>query len=273
MNGPLVSIIIPHYQTPDLVRLCLRSIRRHTQHIPYEVIVVDNGSPDGPSLDHLRQVEWIHLIERRDDIGPLGIGHKEAVDIGVESSRGAYVLAFHTDTIPIRHDWLSWHVKQINAGERIGAVGTYKLELKSPMQAFLKYWEPILRLGGRRRRATGDHRPYIRSHCALYRRDLLRRFNLRYNADHGETAGRNVHLGLEQHGYEARLLDVEETLRRVVHLNHGTMVLRPELGAKRRTIARGLKRMEAFLARPEIQSVLNDDSLDRGSRDELLRAA
>src|SRR5690606_29802738 len=99
---PLVSIIVPHFQTPELARLCLRSIRRFTYWVPYEVIVIDNGSKDGASLDYLRTIEWIKLIERTENIGPVAIGHKEAVDIGIEASTAPYVLAFHTDTIPIR---------------------------------------------------------------------------------------------------------------------------------------------------------------------------
>ena len=57
MTEPLVSIVVPHYQTPELAKLCLRSIRKFTAGIPCEVIVVDNASRDGTALEYLRQVE------------------------------------------------------------------------------------------------------------------------------------------------------------------------------------------------------------------------
>jgi len=259
---PLVSIIVPHFQTPELARLCLRSIRRFTYWVPYEVVVVDNGSKDGASLDYLRTVEWIKLIERTENIGPVAIGHKEAVDIGIAASSAPYVLAFHTDTIPIREDWLAWHLLQIQAAENVGAVGTYKLELKSSWQSLLKKFEWLPFLKKDSPAGIGDDHPYIRSHCGLYRRDLLEQFDLKYNVP-DETAGRNIHMGLIENGYEARLLDVEETLERVVHLNHGTMVLLPELGARRRTIRRGKGRISRFLSCPEVQAVYHDESLDR----------
>ena len=60
--APTVSICIPHYQVQDLMRLCLRALRRYTDGPPYEVIVVDNGSTDS-SLDWLRSVGWITLVE------------------------------------------------------------------------------------------------------------------------------------------------------------------------------------------------------------------
>jgi len=273
MDGPLVSIIIPHFQTPDLARICLRSIRRYTRNVPCEVIVIDNGSQDGTSLDYLRQVEWIGLIERTENIGPLGLGHKEAIDIGIDAGKAPYVLAFHTDTIPIREDWLSWHLEQIQANEKIAAVGSYKLELKSPLQVLLKKFERLRWWKDQRPEDIGDQSPYIRSHCALYRREVLTKLGLIYNDPDQGVAGRHVHYALEHNGYEAKLLDVQQTLERVVHLNHGTMVIIPELGARRRTIRKGLKRIEQFLASSAVQAVFNDDSLDRGTAAELMRAA
>ena len=39
--APTVSICVPHYQVQDLMRLCLRALRRYTDGPPYEVIVVE----------------------------------------------------------------------------------------------------------------------------------------------------------------------------------------------------------------------------------------
>lgn len=264
MIAPRVSIIIPHFQTAVLARLCLRSIRRHTVSVPIEVIVVDNGSKDGESLRYLRSVEGIRLIERTEGIADSpGESHKEALDIGVAASSAPYILSFHTDTIPLRGDWLPWHLKQLEAEPQIGAVGTYKLEVKSGFRQALKELERFWRLGKPAKSHVGDHQPYIRSHCALYRRDLLEKLNLQFVDRSTESAGRTIHFALERAGYKARLLSTLETNRRVAHLNHGTMVLVPELGVCRRTARSGNRRIEEFLARSEIQAILNDHTLDR----------
>lgn len=263
MAQPLVSIIVPHLQTPALAQLCLRSIRYWTHDVDYEVIVIDNGSTDGASLEYLRQVKWIKLIERTDNIGAVGVGHKEAIDIGIDAGAAPLILAFHTDTIPIREDWLSWHVAQIQTDDKIASVGTYKLEIKSPLQLWLKKLESLGPANDRRQANIGDHEPYIRSHCALYRRAALAALNLRYNDGENTAAGLQVHRALVAGGYECRLLDVAETLKRVVHLNHGTMALLPQLGARQRTIRKGRSRIDRFLARPAVQAVFNDASLDR----------
>jgi cellulose synthase/poly-beta-1,6-N-acetylglucosamine synthase-like glycosyltransferase len=259
-DTPLVSIILPHYQTPDLARLCLRTIRHFTNDLNYEVIVVDNNSQDGESLEYLRQVEWIRLVERTENVGIKGKGHKEAVDIGIEMSRGKYVLAFHTDSIPVSPDWLSWHVLQLESNPQSAAVGTYKLEIKSEWQLALKQLE---RFRFWKQLSSDSQQEYIRSHCALYQKDALQQTGLKYDDPEGDVAGRSIHFGLIKAGYISKLLSVDETLRKVVHLNHGTMVMRPELGARQATIRKGHQRIAKFLAQPWIQAIYQNVALDR----------
>ena len=86
---------------------------------------------------------------------------------------------------------------------------------------------------------------------------------LTFMKDSGRTTGRGVHFALEEGGYQAKLLDVREMLARAVHLNHGTMALLPQLGASRKTVRRGTRRIRNFLARPEVIEVYNDESLDK----------
>ncbi len=71
MNAPLFSVIIPVFNKWELTAACLRSLHEHTRDLPYEVIVVDNGSHDltttdleplgkslfGPAFHHIRYEE------------------------------------------------------------------------------------------------------------------------------------------------------------------------------------------------------------------------
>jgi len=83
---PLVTICMPHWQVQELITICLRAIRKFTLKIPIEVIVVDNGSED-ESLDYLRGLKWIRLIERRkQDLPAFWVdGFVSALDIGFAS--------------------------------------------------------------------------------------------------------------------------------------------------------------------------------------------
>ena len=50
-----VSVIIINYNTFDLTKAALESIFLHTKELCYEVILVDNASPDG-SGERLREL-------------------------------------------------------------------------------------------------------------------------------------------------------------------------------------------------------------------------
>ena len=258
MTEPVVSIIIPHYQTQSLARLCLRSIRRYTTRTPYEVIVVDNGSSDGGSLEYLRSVKWIKLIERTEGISDIpGEAHKEALDAGIAAAAGEFLLSFHTDTIPIADGWLAWMVGKMEADKRIGAAGTYKLERKKLLKRMEHWFKAMMRRG----EIPRLERPCIRSHCAMYRRGVMEELDLKF-INETTVTGQGMHWAIEDGGYQSLLLNVGEMLRYVIHLNHGTMVLLPELGARKSTIRKGHGRMRRFLDRPEVREILHDDSLD-----------
>lgn len=264
---PVVSIIVPHYQTPDLVKLCLRSIRQFTTAVPYEVIVIDNESKDGISLDYLRSVEWIRLIERNDNVPADSSAHRTAVEIGFQVARAPFVMTIHTDTIPVRHDWLQYHLDPMLADERIAAIGTDKLVLRSRFQDWMRMLEDASMWWKRLRPSRVMNKdPYIRSHCALYRRAIMDRHHIGYNDSPTLTAGKGLHQNLQNLGYECRLLDPRDVVQRVVHLNHATELLLPELRAKAKLLHswRGQYRLARFFERPQIQALLADTRLDRG---------
>ena len=263
--SPIVSIIVPHFQTPELAKLCLRSIRKYTTDIDYEVIVVDNASKDIASKEYLRSVNWIRLIERTGEIATGSIAHREAVAIGFEAARAPFVLTVHTDTIPIRSDWLQFHLSPMLADHNIAAIGTDKLVLRSTLQEWLRTVEDAV-MWWKRFRPVRVHNklPYIRSHCALYRRSIMDKHSVKYNDKPLLTAGQGLHQDLERLGYECRLLDPRAVSMRVVHLNHATELLLPELQSQSRFLHlwRGQSRIRRFFQQPEIQAIFGDESLD-----------
>jgi hypothetical protein len=266
--NPFVSIIIPHYQTPELAKLCLRSIRRFTKDIEYEVIVIDNASQGDASMQYFRSVEWIRLIERTGDIAKGSVAHREAVAIGFEAAKAPFVLTIHTDTIPIREDWLQYHLNPMLADENIAAIGTDKLVLRSKFQEWLRRAEDGVMWWKRFRpvRLRNQH-PYIRSHCALYRRHSMDAHHITYNDHPNLTAGQGVHDDLTRRGYECRLLDPISVAQRVVHLNHATELLLPELQTESRFLHlwRGQSRIRRFFQQPEIRALLENTALDKNT--------
>src|SRR5664279_402945 len=92
------TICIVNYKTEELTRLCLRSIRKFTKDRPYNVIVVDNDSGDS-SLEYLRSLSWINLIERPGQVVKSGSwAHGTALDLGLDNTDTEYFMAMHSDT-------------------------------------------------------------------------------------------------------------------------------------------------------------------------------
>ncbi len=90
--GPSASVVIVSYNSKGLLDRCLDSIGANTS-VAYEVIVVDNDSPDGSG-------DWI--AENRPEVvlvragGNLGFGR--ANNLGAERATGTYLFFLNPDT-------------------------------------------------------------------------------------------------------------------------------------------------------------------------------
>ena len=260
MSQP-VSIILPNYRTPDLTRLCLRSLRKYTPHDAIRVIAVDNASGD-ESLEYLRSLDWIQLIERTPaDIAGLepAIMHTTAMDLAMKEVDTPFVLSFHTDTIVYSPDWLDFLLGRIKRDEKIAGVGSWKLEYIPPAKRFGKKLEVV---ENRVKQLLGLKKPevrFLRSHCALYRTDLLRQYT--HGFSEGKSAGKSVHKYLTDAGYTMEFIPPEILLKYMEHLNHATMILNPVVGSRRTSAPKARQALESRMAR--YRDILADDSLDK----------
>ncbi len=88
-----LSIIFVNWNSVDYLRQCITSIYEHTRGFAYEIIVVDNASPQG-GVDALKeQFPEIVLIKSADNLGFAG-----ANNLGFRESKGKCVLFLNPDT-------------------------------------------------------------------------------------------------------------------------------------------------------------------------------
>ena len=269
MSQPQVSILIPNYKTPELTRICLRLIRKYTDISRVQVIAIDNNSGDD-SLDYLRSLSWITLIERapeEDDTPPLS--HSRALDMALDKVNAPYVLSIHTDTFMHHPGWLDFLLSHIEGKEDVAGVGSWKLENKPLYKRILKRIEFAIQsvyypLVGKADKLMGSGKNYyyLRSHCALYRMDALHKVGTDFS-DGNETAGKVMHRKLVEAGHKMMFLPSETLSSYIYHANHATMVLNPELGSSDSSIKKGRVRVEAMLKKVEANKILADESLDR----------
>jgi glycosyltransferase involved in cell wall biosynthesis len=266
---PKVTILIPNYKTLELTKLCLRLLRKYTDQKLAKVIVVDNDSQDA-SLTYLRGLSWISLIERKSVPGQIAtMAHSQALDMALECVTTPYVLSIHTDTLVKHPKWLEQLIAQIEQDPNVAGVGSWKLEMKPWWRRGLKTIEhycqkAYYKLLGRTDHGlegVGKNYYYLRSHCAMYRMDLLRQLQLSFS-DGDMVAGKTMHKKLVDAGYRMVFLPSETLGNYVEHINHATTVLNPELSTREKSVLKGMHRIEKSLARMNAAVVLQDASLD-----------
>ena len=124
---PLVSIITINYNESDVTLDLLHSIRK-LSYSNYEVIVVDNASPnDNP--DRIKEnFPEVNLIKSQENLGFAG-----GNNLGVKQAKGEYLLFINNDTI-VPTDFIQPLVETLQNDDKIGMV--------SPKIKF--HWDPTL---------------------------------------------------------------------------------------------------------------------------------
>lgn len=269
MNQPLVTVIVPNYKTRELTTLCLRLLRKYTPADKVQVIVVDNDSRDD-SLAYLKTLKWITLMERPAVPGEAPAeAHARALDLALATVTTPYVLSIHTDTLVKHPKWLAFLLNEIERDPSIAGVGSWKLEAKPWWRRVMKQIErqcqlAYYKVANKKKHAlegVDGNYYYLRSHCALYRMDALKKLNLHFD-DEEKVAGKGMHKQLVEAGYQMVFLPSEILVPYVEHINHATTLLNPSLSAHQHKVNKGLKRMEKSLAAMQAKVILADAGLD-----------
>ena len=116
---PLVSIIIPTRNGQQLLSRCIKSLTR-TDYPAFEVIVVDNQSDDGPTLEYLDQLakSGAARIIRHNEV----FNYSEINNLAARQAQGDILCFLNNDTEVIAPAWLTDLVRQAARAE-IGAAG------------------------------------------------------------------------------------------------------------------------------------------------------
>jgi len=101
MTQPLLTVVIPTYARPRQLTACLAALVGQRLEVPWEVVVVDDGSPE--PLDSIAEAFHGRLdlrIERQANAGPA-----RARNRGVAVARGRFIAFTDDDCLP-EPDWL-----------------------------------------------------------------------------------------------------------------------------------------------------------------------
>lgn len=116
-SKPVVSIIIPIYGKCDYTYRCLASITANQPSVPFEVIVIDDNSPD-VSTNGLNKVNGIRFISNTKNQGFI-----RSCNIGAKLAIGKYLYFLNNDTI-VTAGWLDELVRTFHEFPDTGLVGS-----------------------------------------------------------------------------------------------------------------------------------------------------
>jgi GT2 family glycosyltransferase len=116
-QNPDVSIIVVNFNKSDLTRDCLRHVWACTHGRRYEIIVVDNGSSTAEFEKLASFPGEFHLIRL-----PVNRFFGEGNNIGVEASRGRYVVFLNNDAF-VTDNWLEPLIDILEHQSDAGGVG------------------------------------------------------------------------------------------------------------------------------------------------------
>ena len=117
-----ISIIIVSYNTRELLRDCLISIKLAISNLKVEVFVVDNNSYDNTYEMVKNDSPWVTLIANKKNVG-----FSKANNQAINKAKGSYILVLNPDTI-LSSDTLDKMFSLMKKNKDI-AVATCKVEL------------------------------------------------------------------------------------------------------------------------------------------------
>jgi len=172
-DTPLVSVVIVTIDGLVFSRLCLETLLRHETSVPFEVIVVDNGSSDG-TVEYLSEVS---LRDRRVRVerNSRNAGFAAATNRGLLLARGSVMVLLNNDTIVV-DGWLDRIIRHLH-DPSLGLIGAVTNRAANESEIDVSYRTlGELRRFARERAETFDRAVFdIRTpmmFCVALRRDV-----------------------------------------------------------------------------------------------------
>jgi len=115
--NPLVTVLIPHYCKVEYTLNCLKSISDFLPTVTFEVLVLDDLSPDS-SLKILKKVKNIRVIQN-----PTNLGFTKSCNYGSAFAKGEYLFFLNSDT-QVKEGWLDALIDTFRIFPKCGIAGS-----------------------------------------------------------------------------------------------------------------------------------------------------
>lgn len=120
-----LSIIIVNWNSGDILRKCVESIKLNKSGLNFEVLVVDNASSDN-SLEDIPP--GFKIIKNKENLG-----FSKACNQAIRVSKGRYILLLNPDTLILKNS-LKKMINFLNKNKNVGVLGCKLLNSDGSIQ-------------------------------------------------------------------------------------------------------------------------------------------
>jgi hypothetical protein len=133
-----LSIIITSYRNPELLKVCLDSIKKNFSSGNYEIIVVDSQTQEDTEMMMREEYPRIKLFPFKKNIG-----FQELVKKGINESQGEFFLILNGDII-VKKDSIEKLLEFIKSYPGAGMVGPQLINFNETLQpSCFKFYSPL----------------------------------------------------------------------------------------------------------------------------------
>lgn len=133
-----LSIIITSYKNPELLKVCIDSIRKNIILADYEIIVADSDTEESTELMIQEGYPGIKFLPSKENIGFSG-----TVNAGLKVAQGKYILILNGDIV-VKKDSIEKLLGYIKNNPEVGIVGPQLLSFNEAFQpSTFRFYTPL----------------------------------------------------------------------------------------------------------------------------------
>lgn len=247
-RSPHFSIALVNYRTLDLTKRCLDLLKAHIDNgLPATVWVVDNDSRD-ESINYLRSLEWINLIERPAPRVPEKgyMAHARGLDLVLGDIKTEYVFVMHTDTFVHDPSIFDRMLERMSSDHELFAIGCLEQTHRGPFRTAWRNLSRAIkmrfrtlkqRLGLATRPPKSVAEKNIKSFFACWNARIIRESGM-FFAMADRNPGYELQDRLVERGFRIEIIESGELFKYLDHVQAGTKSLIPCQPESRRHAAR-----------------------------------
>jgi len=137
-----LSIIIVNYRSWEVLAKCIKSFKKYTPNLSYEIIVVDNNSQDNQFNDFKQKFHEIKLIANKGNYG-----FSSGCNLGADNAKGEYLLFLNPDITLTNTSAIDNMLNFAVANPNVGITSCRTINLTGKREREIAFLNPWLTIG------------------------------------------------------------------------------------------------------------------------------